>query len=198
MIDLGKIERLMAMMVQFGMDVVEAQSGGEKVAIARNSGSHGFFQRTGQAKGEGGSLAQSTSHDNSEGNAAQNVQQNFARAQSPSGTGNALQSNENAAPTGARAENSAVAAAGGVPGALPAGTLIKSPFVGTFYAQSSPDSPKFAEVGTKVRKGQTLCIVEAMKLMNEIESELDGTVVAVLVENGKPVEFETPLFVIAP
>jgi len=73
---------------------------------------------------------------------------------------------------------------------------VNSPFVGTFYRSPSPDSAVFVEVGTRVKKGQTLCIVEAMKLMNEIESELDGEIVAILVENAKPVEFGTPLFII--
>jgi len=72
--------------------------------------------------------------------------------------------------------------------------IVTSPFVGTFYRSPSPDAPPFVEVGSKVREGQTLCIVEAMKLMNEIEADVSGTVVEILVENGKPVEFEQPLF----
>jgi acetyl-CoA carboxylase biotin carboxyl carrier protein len=78
------------------------------------------------------------------------------------------------------------------------GTLITSPFVGTFYRAPSPDSPPFVEVGAKVKKGQTLCIVEAMKLMNEIESEVDGTVAEILVQNATPVEFGEALFRIVP
>jgi acetyl-CoA carboxylase biotin carboxyl carrier protein len=78
------------------------------------------------------------------------------------------------------------------------GTLVNSPFVGTFYRAPSPDSPPFVDVGTKVKKGQTLCIVEAMKLMNEIESETDGTVAEILVQNASPVEFGEPLFRIVP
>jgi acetyl-CoA carboxylase biotin carboxyl carrier protein len=74
------------------------------------------------------------------------------------------------------------------------GVLVTSPFVGTFYRSPSPDSPPFVEVGAKVKKGQTLCIVEAMKLMNEIESETDGTVAEILVQNASPVEFGEPLF----
>ncbi len=73
---------------------------------------------------------------------------------------------------------------------------VTSPIVGIFYSSSSPESPPFATIGSKVRKGQVLCIVEAMKLMNEIESDTDGTVVRVLVENGQPVEYGEPLFVI--
>ena len=78
------------------------------------------------------------------------------------------------------------------------GVLVTSPFVGTFYRAPSPDSPPFVEVGAKVKKGQTLCIVEAMKLMNEIESETDGTVAEILVQNATPVEFGEPLFRIVP
>ena len=75
---------------------------------------------------------------------------------------------------------------------------ITSPFVGTFYRSPSPEAGSFVEVGSRVRKGQVLCIVEAMKLMNEIESDADGTIVAVLAENGQPVEFGEPLFQIRP
>jgi len=71
---------------------------------------------------------------------------------------------------------------------------VTSPFVGTFYRSPSPDAPSFVEVGSVVRLGQTLCIVEAMKLMNEIEAEVSGTVVEVLAQNGKAVEFGQKLF----
>jgi acetyl-CoA carboxylase biotin carboxyl carrier protein len=75
---------------------------------------------------------------------------------------------------------------------------ITSPIVGTFYRSISPEAAPFLEVGLKVNKGQVLCIVEAMKLMNEIESDIDGVVVKVLVENGQPVEYGEPLFLIEP
>ncbi|EQD25611.1 MAG: Acetyl-CoA carboxylase, biotin carboxyl carrier protein [Leptospirillum sp. Group IV 'UBA BS'] len=71
--------------------------------------------------------------------------------------------------------------------------IITSPIVGTFYRSSSPDAAPYVEVGSTVSKGQILCIIEAMKLMNEIESEIEGTVRAFLVENGQPVEYGTPL-----
>ena len=74
------------------------------------------------------------------------------------------------------------------------GNVVKSPLVGTFYSASSPDSAPFVKVGDTVKKGQVLGIVEAMKLMNEIESECAGTVAEVLVENGEPVEYGQPLF----
>ena len=79
-----------------------------------------------------------------------------------------------------------------------AGTFVSSPFVGTFYRAPSPEAPSFVEVGQAVRKGQVVCIVEAMKLMNEIESEVAGKVVEVLAQNGAPVEFGQPLFRIEP
>jgi acetyl-CoA carboxylase biotin carboxyl carrier protein len=75
---------------------------------------------------------------------------------------------------------------------------VKSPIVGTFYEASSPDSPPFVKVGDRVTPGQVLCIIESMKLMNEIESEVSGTVVAKLVENGRPVEYGESLFAVQP
>ncbi|MEM8960574.1 MAG: acetyl-CoA carboxylase biotin carboxyl carrier protein [Acidobacteriota bacterium] len=74
--------------------------------------------------------------------------------------------------------------------------IVESPIVGTFYSAPNPDSPAFVEVGTRVKKGQTLCIVEAMKLMNEIESDVDGEVVKIYPKNAQPVEFGEPLFAI--
>ncbi len=78
------------------------------------------------------------------------------------------------------------------------GHVITSPFVGTFYRTPAPDQPAFVEVGGTVKKGQVLCIVEAMKLMNEIESEVSGKVAEILVQNAQPVEFGQPLFRIEP
>ena len=75
---------------------------------------------------------------------------------------------------------------------------IKSPMIGTFYRSSNPDSPAFASVGDKITKGQTVCIIEAMKLFNEIESEVSGTVVKVNLENASPVEYDQVLFVVEP
>lgn len=74
------------------------------------------------------------------------------------------------------------------------GHVVSSPMVGTFYRAASPDAPPYAEIGATVRKGQVLCIIEAMKLMNEIESDVDGVVVEVLAQNGQPVQFGQPLF----
>ncbi|HJD05143.1 MAG TPA: acetyl-CoA carboxylase biotin carboxyl carrier protein [Candidatus Mediterraneibacter caccogallinarum] len=91
-------------------------------------------------------------------------------------------------------------AAGGAAGAeeeLPAGNIVKSPLVGTFYAAPAEDAEPFVKVGDSVKEGQVLAIVEAMKLMNEIESDFTGTVKEILVENGQAVEYGQPLFVIS-
>lgn len=88
------------------------------------------------------------------------------------------------------AESSGEAGAGG--------HIIKAPMVGTFFRSPSPTSPPFVEEGDIVRIGQSLCVIEAMKLMNEIESDVDGRVVSIVAENGKPVEFDMPLFEIEP
>ena len=76
------------------------------------------------------------------------------------------------------------------------GTVVRSPMVGTFYRASSPESKPFADVGQSVKKGDILCIVEAMKMMNHIEAETSGTIESILVENGQPVEYDQPLFTI--
>lgn len=92
-------------------------------------------------------------------------------------------------------------AAAPAPAAAPAAsstTSIKSPIVGTFYAAASPDAKAFVSVGDVISKGQPLCIIEAMKIMNEIESDMSGKVVAIHVKNGQPVEFDQPLFEIEP
>ena len=87
------------------------------------------------------------------------------------------------------------------PAAVPTGKTtieIKSPMIGTFYRSSSPDSPVFVSVGDKITKGQTVCIIEAMKLFNEIESEVSGTIVKIPLENATPVEYDQVLFVVEP
>ncbi|MCE7062431.1 acetyl-CoA carboxylase biotin carboxyl carrier protein [Dyadobacter sp. CY343] len=75
---------------------------------------------------------------------------------------------------------------------------IKSPMIGTFYRASSPDTPAFASVGDEIKPGKVVCVIEAMKLFNEIESEISGKIVKVLVENATPVEFDQPLFIVEP
>ena len=76
------------------------------------------------------------------------------------------------------------------------GDVIKSPMVGTYYSSPSPESPSFVEVGSSVKKGQTLCILEAMKIMNEVEAEFDCKIVEILVKDGSPVEYDMPIFVV--
>ena len=83
-----------------------------------------------------------------------------------------------------------------IPVAVVNGDSINSPMVGSFYRAASPDSAPFVEVGSTVKKGDVLCIIEAMKLLNEIESEQDGIIKKILLENGQPVEFGEPLFII--
>jgi acetyl-CoA carboxylase biotin carboxyl carrier protein len=103
-----------------------------------------------------------------------------------------------AAPQAAPAAATAALPPAEAPAAAPAitGTIVKSPMVGTYYSSSTPGGKPFVEVGTTVKEGTPLCIIEAMKIMNEIEAELSGTVTQVLVENGQAVEFGQPLFVI--
>ncbi len=102
-----------------------------------------------------------------------------------------------AAPVAAAPAPVAPAAAEPAPAAAapePAGHVVKSPMVGTFYRAPSPTSPSFAEVGQTVKVGDVICIVEAMKMMNQIEADKAGTIEAILVENGEPVELDQPLF----
>ena len=100
------------------------------------------------------------------------------------------------APVPAAGAPAAAAPAAAPAAAEVAGTVVKSPMVGTFYRASNPGAKPLADVGTAVKKGQALCIIEAMKIMNEIESEFDGTITKVLAENGQAVEYGQPLFII--
>ena len=100
------------------------------------------------------------------------------------------------APVAQAAVPAAVEAAPVVAAAASNRVTIKSPMIGTFYRSAGPDKPLFTEVGGDVTVGQTVCIIEAMKLFNEIESEISGRIVEVLVENATPVEFDQPLFVV--
>ena len=101
-----------------------------------------------------------------------------------------------AAPAPEAAPAAGEASAAEAADALPAGNIVKSPLVGTFYAAPAEDAEPFVKVGDSVKEGQVLAIVEAMKLMNEIESDFTGTVAEILVENGQAVEYGQPLFVI--
>ncbi|HEY4316468.1 MAG TPA: acetyl-CoA carboxylase biotin carboxyl carrier protein [Herbaspirillum sp.] len=90
----------------------------------------------------------------------------------------------------------AVAAPAAATPAEPEGYVVKSPMVGTFYRSSAPGSPPFVEIGSEVKEGATLCIIEAMKLLNEIDTDKGGIVKQILIENGQPVEFGQPLFIL--
>ena len=101
-----------------------------------------------------------------------------------------------AAPAPAPAAPSAAAAPAAGPEAGQEGHVVKAPMVGTFYRSPSPDAKAFVEVGQAVKEGDTICIIEAMKLMNEIEADASGVVKAILIENGQPVEYGQPLFIL--
>lgn len=101
-----------------------------------------------------------------------------------------------AAPVAAQAPVAAAAPAAPAAEAAPAGHVVKSPMVGTFYRSSSPGAKPFVEVGSQVKEGETVCIIEAMKILNEIEADKSGTVTRILGENGQAVEYGQPLFVI--
>ncbi|WP_420577994.1 acetyl-CoA carboxylase biotin carboxyl carrier protein [Ekhidna sp.] len=105
-----------------------------------------------------------------------------------------------AAPAPAPQAAPAPAADGGSDAPASGGNLveIKSPMIGTFYRSANPESPAFVEVGSSVNAGDTVCIIEAMKLFNEIESEVSGKIVKVLVDNAQPVEYDQPLFLVEP
>ncbi len=101
-----------------------------------------------------------------------------------------------AAPVQAQAPAAAATAAADAPPPAPAGHSVKSPMVGTFYRSASPGAKPFIEVGSVVKEGETVCIIEAMKILNEIEADKSGTVTRILCENGQAVEYGQPLFII--
>ncbi len=109
-----------------------------------------------------------------------------------------------AAPSPLAAAQAAIAAPAAAPSETPVPAseskllTIKSPMIGTFYESANPESPAFVKIGDSVKAGQPVCIIEAMKLFNEIESEISGKIVKVLVENAQPVEFDQPLFLVDP
>lgn len=104
------------------------------------------------------------------------------------------------APVAAAINTAAAPAAPAAPGAPKADNLvtIKSPMIGTFYRRSSPDKPNFVDVGDDIAPGKVVCIIEAMKLFNEIEAEISGKIVKILVDDASPVEFDQPLFLVEP
>ncbi|MCX2741597.1 acetyl-CoA carboxylase biotin carboxyl carrier protein [Pontibacter anaerobius] len=118
-------------------------------------------------------------------------------------TGAAHAAHAPTAPQAAPAPAAAPAAPAPAPAAAPASDeskyiAIKAPMIGTFYRAASPENPSFVNVGDEVKKGQVICIIEAMKLFNEIESEVSGKIVKVLVDNASPVEYDQPLFLVDP
>ena len=101
-----------------------------------------------------------------------------------------------AAPAPAAPAQAAPAVEADATPAAPAGHQVKSPMVGSFYSAASPEAPAYVEVGSQVKVGDTLCIVEAMKMMNQIEADKAGVIKAILATNGEPIEFDQPLFII--
>ena len=151
--DIRKVEKLIELLEESGIDELEIREGEESVRISRHS-KQAFVQ-----------------------------QPMYAAAPAPV-----------AAPA---APAPAAAAADAAPAAAKLnGSVVRSPMVGTFYRAASPTSANFAEVGQSVKKGDILCIVEAMKMMNHIEAESSGVIESILVDNGQPVEYDQPLFTI--
>jgi acetyl-CoA carboxylase biotin carboxyl carrier protein len=129
---------------------------------------------------------------------AQTTETQYVAVQAPQ---MAMQAPMQAAPQPAAQQASAAASA--QPAAQPSAAndklvTVKSPMIGTFYRSSSPDKPPFVNVGDDIKQGQVVCIIEAMKLFNEIESELNGKIVKVLVDDASPVEYDQPLFLVEP
>ena len=127
-----------------------------------------------------------------EGEESVRISRNSARAMMPM-----AQPMVQAAPAPAPAPAAAPAAPAASPPAAAEGHVLRSPMVGTFYRAPSPTAASFVEVGQTVKAGDVVCIVEAMKMMNQIEADRSGTITAILVDNGEPVEFDQPLFSIA-
>lgn len=169
--DLKKIEKLMELMRTYGVHEVEVDENGERVKLshALNTGGQQLPSYAGPTMG-GMPMAYSTQ----------------MYPPPAAATGPTLSSGPVISNSGDKAK--AAPRAGGKP--------VKSPFVGTFYRSPSPGSDAFVSVGQRVKKGDVLCIIEAMKLMNEIEAEFDGTVVEILADNGDPVEYDQTLFVL--
>jgi acetyl-CoA carboxylase biotin carboxyl carrier protein len=165
-IDPSKIEKIMALMNQYGIDVVETESGEEKISLARQSADLKRSEAC-EERGAGLSFHPSSSLSNALPTSSPSLQERESLSSSK--------------PISSKEEGANLA-------------IIQSPFVGTFYRSPSPDAAAFVEVGAHIKKGQTLCIVEAMKLMNEIEADFDAQIVEILHDNGKPVEFGTDLF----
>jgi acetyl-CoA carboxylase biotin carboxyl carrier protein len=167
-VDLGQLERLLSFMSQHGLEEFEYAHGDLRIRLKK------AIPQSGAAPALALPVAQAA--------APQSI-----LAQAPPNT---PQSAPQASPESAQPASPAAASADE--------HIIKSPIVGTYYAGSSPDAGPFVRVGDFVEAGQTVCIIEAMKLMNEIEADVGGEVVRVLIENGQPVEYGEPLFALRP
>ena len=167
--DLDKIERLLDLVAQSGLAEVKVEEKDFKLTVRATMP---------EAPAEGGAQAPMVI-----------AMPGYGAAAPPAAAPAAL-------PPPAAAPPSAPAAEAAEPGSGAGEALATAPLVGTFYAAASPDSDPFVSVGDTVKVGQTLCIIEAMKLMNEVPAETAGVVTEVLVENAQPVEFDQPLFVI--
>ena len=166
--DLSKIEKIAELMKAHGLAEVELEQGDEYIRLAFPTG--------------GGSMGGGMMH--GMGQPMMMPQMGYATAPLPMARPAADKPPENT-------ERAKGVATGNQ-------KTVKSPFVGTYYESSAPGSEPFARIGKRVKKGDTLCIVEAMKLMNGIESEFDGVIVDILAKNGEPVEFDQSLFIVEP
>jgi acetyl-CoA carboxylase biotin carboxyl carrier protein len=164
--DIRKVKKLIELLEESSLTEIEIVEGEESVRLSRG----GHMQAT---------------------EAPQYVMAAPAPAPAPgSGAGPAP------APAPSQGSSSALPPSPSQDESVPQGEIVHAPMVGTFYDSSSPESDPFVTKGQQVKEGDTLCIIEAMKMFNQIEADVSGTVVAILVENGQPVEFDQPLFVI--
>lgn len=168
MLDIKKIEKLMSLMKDYGLDIIQLESDKEKISLAKNAEHAFLFQKPDNTlnASHGQEKRVETPHDNK-------IESFESNHSSESSTEVDLKQKK-----------------------YDDLKVVKSPFVGTFYRAPSPDAEVFVEKGSKVQKGHVLCIIEAMKIMNEIESDFKGEIVDILIEDGKTVEFGTELFLI--
>jgi acetyl-CoA carboxylase biotin carboxyl carrier protein len=177
-----EIRELIDLVVQSGIAELEVQRGDNKVRVRRTAG----ILAAQDILLPGGSGAQPAP-----------MLPQASAPPVPQG-GHAVAVSASPAPVAAGPVGAAAPPAAATPEVDPDAILVKSPIVGTYYESPSPNSPPFIKVGDKVQPGQVLCIIESMKLMNEIEAEVAGTLVAKLVANGRPVEYGESLFAIKP
>jgi acetyl-CoA carboxylase biotin carboxyl carrier protein len=178
--DLRKLKTLIDLVAESSITELEVTEGEEKVKIVKGGYAHqGYAQANGQTYMVGGMPPVS----------------GVSSGIVPFDLDGGVPGFSNASNMHATAPAAPVAAP--APAKPAEGKVIKSPMVGTFYAASGPDKPDFVTVGAVVKANQTVCIIEAMKLLNEIEAGIDGTIVELLVKNGTPVEFGQPLFIVA-